>query len=176
MSGGSYEYICNRDSQELAESYGDPLTNMLERLLGLGYANDAATETQGVIDDLAELRALMARIDRRMRPVQQVWRAMEWWDSMDSSEEGFRRALEEWRLARQPKHVIEQRGNRAHCTHCDNEMGWHCSESPDGVCHTFCTDGKIVLLNGDKVDPKPGTDTDADFGECLFCGKSEEDR
>lgn len=176
MSGGSYEYICNRDSRELAESYGDPLTNMLERLLGLGYANDAATETQGVIDDLAELRALMARIDRRMRPIQTVWREMEWWDSNDSGEDAFRRVLEEWRQSLIPRHVAEKRGNRAHCTHCDTEMGWHCPSSPDGVCHTFCTDGKVKLISSVMVDPPPGTDPDADFGECLFCGKSEEDR
>lgn len=176
MSGGSYNYICNRDADELVASHSDDMDSMLTRLQGLGYADDAAAETQGVIDDLAELRRLMARIDRRMRPVQAVWRAMEWWDSLDSSEDGFRRALDEWRLSRKPTHVIEQRGNRAHCTHCDTEMGWHCTASPDGVCHTFCTDGKIVLINGEKVDPKPGTDVDADFGECLFCGKSEEDR
>jgi hypothetical protein len=83
MSGGSYEYLFIKDSAELMERI-DLLSRMSDRLAGLGYAEDAANETEELI---VIIRQAMNRIDVRARRLRDVWRAIEWLDSFDSTEE-----------------------------------------------------------------------------------------
>ena len=94
MSGGSYEYLFVKDVDQLlnAESL---IKAMFERLAGLGYAEDAAKET---FDLLLTLRQFRVRIEVMQGRLSEVWRAIEWWDSGDSGEDGFKEALDSYRL------------------------------------------------------------------------------
>jgi hypothetical protein len=96
MSGGSYNYlgmICYDDLGELLAKDSD-LRDMADRLAGLGYAEDAARETEEL---LTMLRQWRTRAEVRVRRLADVWKAVEWWDSADSSEDGVRKALAKYR-------------------------------------------------------------------------------
>lgn len=96
MSGGSYNYlglICYDDLAELLGKESD-LRDMADRLAGLGYAQDAARETEEL---LTMLRQWRTRAEVRVRRLSDVWKAVEWWDSRDSSEDQVRKALAEYR-------------------------------------------------------------------------------
>ncbi len=93
MSGGSYDYLCHKDAAEML-AMEEQLQRMADRLAGLGYASDAAKETQGL---LLEIRQAKNRIETRADRLNGIWRAIEWWDSHDSSEDDVKQALEEYR-------------------------------------------------------------------------------
>jgi hypothetical protein len=83
MSGGSYNYLCGKDQGSIID-YQDELEKMSNRLAGLGYAVDAAKETEELILIIRQfLNRAGARIDR----LSAVWKAVEWWDSWDWGEE-----------------------------------------------------------------------------------------
>lgn len=54
----------------------------------------AIDEANGKINALEGVERLLGNL---MSPLRPLWRAIEWWDSMDSSEQGFREALSVWR-------------------------------------------------------------------------------
>lgn len=84
MSGGSYNYLYCKDSSQLLSGEADEeLQNMADRLAGLGYANDAAKETQSL---LLLLRQSRNRIESQIERLKDVWHIVEWVDSGDSSE------------------------------------------------------------------------------------------
>ena len=93
MSGGSYDYLCYKDASDLFD-YENQIRSMSDRLAELGYAEDAAKETEELI---LILRQFQNRVNARLERLQPVWRAVEWWDSGDSSEVGVKRALSEYR-------------------------------------------------------------------------------
>jgi len=94
MSGGSYNYLCwARDLEDL-NGKRHALEEMAARLAGLGYAQDAAAET----DELLVLfRQWEIRTSVRASRLADVWKAIEWWDSNDSGEDGVREALTKYR-------------------------------------------------------------------------------
>lgn len=95
MSGGSYDYLCFKDAEELCSSqHQSNLEAMSQRLGGLGYAEDAARETEEL---LLIIRQSMIRIQVRAQRLSEVWRAVEWWDSGDSSEDGLKQSLDRYR-------------------------------------------------------------------------------
>ena len=101
MSGGSYNYlgtICGDDLAELLGKESD-LRSMADRLAGLGYAEDAARETEEL---LVMLRQWRTRAEVRVRRLADVWHAVEWWDSCDTSEDGVRKALAGYRGDSEP--------------------------------------------------------------------------
>lgn len=94
MSGGSYNYLCNTwDLDRLLEHEGD-LEAMSLRLAGLGYAGDAARETEEL---LLLLRQWKNRAEARVERLRGVWKAIEWWDSSDWGEDDVRKALTKYR-------------------------------------------------------------------------------
>lgn len=93
MSGGSYDYLCYADAANLFGRVYD-LTRMAERLAGLPYAVDAATDTY---DLLAILRTQEIRIEAAIRRLSPVWRAVEWWDSCDYGEDQVQKAIAKYR-------------------------------------------------------------------------------
>jgi hypothetical protein len=93
MSGGSYNYLCYKQADDILENLGN-LQDMADRLAGLGYAEDAATETQEL---LLIIRQYQNRINASLKRLTDVWRAVEWWDSSDSGEESVKKALENYR-------------------------------------------------------------------------------
>jgi hypothetical protein len=94
VSGGSYEYICFADEIDRLLNKRDQVERMADRLAALGYAKDAAKETW---DFLLWLRMVEAQFEARHERLSEVWRAVEWWDSGDSGEDGLQAALEEYR-------------------------------------------------------------------------------
>lgn len=102
MSGGSYSYLFTKDS----ESSGDPdrsmsiwdaeeeVERMAARLAGIGYAEDAARETEEL---LLIMRQARVRVQARLDRLSGVWHAVEWWDSGDSGEDGVRAVLGKYR-------------------------------------------------------------------------------
>jgi hypothetical protein len=96
MSGGSYDYLytVTRDDLGDIDSRRGTLREMADRLAGLGYAQDAAAETEEL---LLLLRQWEVRARVRIERLAEVWHAVEWWDSSDSGEDGVRQALAAYR-------------------------------------------------------------------------------
>ncbi|MFJ2110634.1 hypothetical protein ACIOEX_01675 [Streptomyces sp. NPDC087850] len=67
---------------------------MADRLAELGYAQDAAAETEEL---LVMLQQWEIRAQVRAKRLAGVWKAVEWWDSCDSGENGVREALAAYR-------------------------------------------------------------------------------
>ncbi len=93
MSGGSYNYLCHADVEQLFNKIPD-LEDMADRLSALGYASDAARET---MEALLIIRQYEDRVTVISERLQGVWKAVEWWDSCDSDEDGVKTALERYR-------------------------------------------------------------------------------
>ena len=85
-----------------------------------------------------------------------------------------------WDEKKKCKHVAEKHGDVAWCAVCDTDLGWHCPESPDGVCHYFTEeDGKSVSLMNGETTSVPDEDhckSYETYDFCLFCGNPEERR
>jgi hypothetical protein len=95
MSGGSYDYLYIKDIDELLHSHHqENIEGMAARLAGLGYAQDAAEETESV---LLILRQFQVRMQARLNRLSGVWKAVEWWDSCDWNEDSVKEALAEYR-------------------------------------------------------------------------------
>lgn len=94
MSGGSFNYLCHTwDLPELVTKQGD-LADMAQALAALGYAKDAARETEEL---LVILRQWEVQAGVRLDRLREVWKAMEWWRSCDWGEDQFKGALAEYR-------------------------------------------------------------------------------
>ena len=93
MSGGSYNYLYGNSVGSLLDEEVT-IQAMADRLAGLGYADDAAKETQ---DLLLSIRQFKNRIGTMSERLSGVWQTIEWWDSGDSGEETFKKALMEYR-------------------------------------------------------------------------------
>ena len=96
MSGGSYDYLYYKEAGELIGSshHQANIDAMAARLSGLGYAQDAARETEEL---LLILRQVDTRLDVRIERLRGIWRAVEWWDSCDSGEDDVKEALKHYR-------------------------------------------------------------------------------
>lgn len=94
MSGGSYNYLCTVQDLEDLQAHRYGLEEMASRLAGLGYAQDAARETEEL---LLLLRQWEVRATARLERLTEVWRAVEWWDSNDWGEERVSEALAKYR-------------------------------------------------------------------------------
>ena len=95
MSGGAYNYLYRKDEGEiLAGGCDEDLQQMADRLAGLGYANDAARETQEVLLIVRQYRNRLNNYLRRLAP---LWRAVEWVDSGDSTEDWIADELTKYR-------------------------------------------------------------------------------
>ena len=94
MSGGSYNYLFTACDLEDLQSKQNDLSNMADRLAGLGYAQDAARETEEL---LLLFRQWQTRTEVRLKRLADVWHAVEWWDSNDSSEQRVHEALAKYR-------------------------------------------------------------------------------
>lgn len=92
MSGGSYNYLCYKESHDIHEKRSE-LASMRDRLTELGYL-DAAKETESILLILDSFHVrLQARIDR----LSPVWRSVEWCDSGDSDLSEIALAITDYR-------------------------------------------------------------------------------
>lgn len=94
MSGGSYDYLCWAQDLEDINGKRYALREMADRLAGLGYAQDAAAETEEL---LVLLQQWEVRAQVRVKRLSDLWHAVEWWDSNDSGEDDVREALTKYR-------------------------------------------------------------------------------
>ncbi|MGN7137247.1 hypothetical protein [Streptomyces pseudogriseolus] len=94
MSGGAYNYLYEACDLEDLQSKQYALREMADRLAGLGYAQDAAAETEEL---LTLFNQWQVRAHVRLRRLEKVWKAVEWWDSADRTEDAVKAALAEYR-------------------------------------------------------------------------------
>lgn len=92
MSGGSFDYLCDKTAEELFDRE-NTLELMFSALLSAD-AEDAAAETEDLV---AMIRQCRVRIEVRRRRLEKVWHAMEWWRSGDWGESQFKEALAKYR-------------------------------------------------------------------------------
>lgn len=94
MSGGSFNYLCEaRDFDTLVRQSGS-LEEMAAALSALGYAPDAARETEEL---LVQLRQWETRATVRVERLRDVWKAVEWFHSSDWGESRIHEALAAYR-------------------------------------------------------------------------------
>ena len=93
MSGGSFDYLCYKESEDLLQS-DHQLQSMADELARLGYAEDAARETQ---DLLLTIRTMRNRVQTSIDRLSDVWRAIEWWRSGDWGEDQIKEVLARYR-------------------------------------------------------------------------------
>lgn len=95
MSGGSFNYLyCKDSSQLLSGDVDEELQRMADELAKLGYAADAAKETEAL---LLTIRQCRNRIEASRSRLESVWHAMEYWQSNDWGESSLKEALEAYR-------------------------------------------------------------------------------
>ena len=92
MSGGSYNYLCYKESYDIHERI-DELNQMRDRLIELGFT-DAAGETESV---LLMLRSFEVRLQTRINRLKDIWRAVEWMDSGDSGLDSVKKTIDKYR-------------------------------------------------------------------------------
>lgn len=80
MSGGSYNYLCYKESYDIHERK-EELKKMRDRLIELGFT-DVAGETESI---LLMLKSFEVRLQTRIDRLKEVWRSVEWYDSGDSN-------------------------------------------------------------------------------------------
>lgn len=94
MSGGSYNYLCYASDLEDLLAKRSDLAAMADRL-------NTLSDTEDVFGETEDLRLMIIAVERRvsvyLKRLAPVWKAIEWWDSCDWSEETFRKVLAEYR-------------------------------------------------------------------------------
>lgn len=84
MSGGSWNYLCYKDIDELMNgSSTELLQDMVDRLNSAGF-EDVAQDTQGLVEYIKSARI---RIETLFGTLSPVFKAVEWFDSGDWGEE-----------------------------------------------------------------------------------------
>lgn len=91
MSGGSYNYLCFADADDVLGKHRD-LCDMANRLDGL--CPEAAAETRAIFDGPG---SLYAELEARLKRLTDLWKAVEWCDSGDWSQDHLGKAIEEFR-------------------------------------------------------------------------------
>lgn len=94
MSGGSFNYLCCKDAEQLlAGGCSSELVEMRDKLREIG-AIDAAGQTDAIIATIAEARAL---VGIRVEALKEIWKAVEWVESLDWGPERIEKALSKFR-------------------------------------------------------------------------------
>ncbi|MFJ3794948.1 hypothetical protein ACIPSJ_01530 [Streptomyces sp. NPDC090088] len=94
MSGGSYNWLYEIQDLEDLQARQHDLEAMAKRLAGLGYAHDAARETEEL---LVLFRQWQTRAAVRVSRLADLWQAIEYWDSADRTEDAVHTALATYR-------------------------------------------------------------------------------
>lgn len=92
MSGGSYNYLCHKDSESILTN-DDALEFMRDRLISLGYV-DAAKETEYILLIMDQYRV---EVDARLERLNKVFRSVEWMDSGDAGIEELEESIKQYR-------------------------------------------------------------------------------
>lgn len=101
MSGGSYDYLCFKEPEELFARVDD-IELMAQRLLELGF-QDVAGDMQRLAEYCKSARLRVAVLSDMLNS---VMHAVEWYDSGDYGLDNFRKVLEDYR----DKNGLEKEG------------------------------------------------------------------
>lgn len=94
MSGGSFNYLCFKDWDELFGSGSiEEMEKMVSRLIELGY-EDVAKET---LQLKLTIQQSSLRIQTMKERLQDVWKAVEWSDSGDWGNDSVDKAVKKYR-------------------------------------------------------------------------------
>jgi len=93
MSGGPYNNLYLKDLDDLLNQQ-DLVQQMADDLAKLGYAPDAAKETQEFLLTLRQFENRLETMKSRLEP---VWEAYEMWKSGDADEGNLKKILEKYR-------------------------------------------------------------------------------
>lgn len=94
MSGGSYNYLCYKEPEELLCKHNtDYLEEMCELLIKLGY-DDVARDMQRLIE---YCKTAYNRIDVLREQLKDVMHAIEWYESGDYGLDTLRKSIEKYR-------------------------------------------------------------------------------
>lgn len=92
MGGGSFNYLCYRDTEALFNRLSD-LEDMRESLIQYGY-EDIAKDTQRLIEYIKSAECVIGTLKDMLEP---VFHAVEWYESADYSKETMIEILEKYR-------------------------------------------------------------------------------
>ena len=94
MSGGSHNYLCYAEVQELLSGTRiADMEDMEQRLIQLGYV-DVAKDVRRLIE---YCKSAEIRIGVLFEQLDEVFRAVEWYDSADIGKDSLIKRLEEYR-------------------------------------------------------------------------------
>ena len=94
MSGGSFNYLCFKDNEDLFDQTNlNEMDNMASRLVELGF-EDAAKETLNL---KYTIQQSLIRSQVMKERLEGVWKAVEWYDSSDSSLENVEQEIKKYR-------------------------------------------------------------------------------
>lgn len=96
MSGGSFDYLCGKDTESLM-GMDEQLQAMEEELRSLGY-DDVADETKTVREMIEKFKS---DVEQKLEELSKVWKAVEWYTSNDWSKEQVEAAVGDFRLHNQ---------------------------------------------------------------------------
>lgn len=103
MSGGSYNYLYLKGSEDLLDGQGyEELNEMAETLLDMGYEEEAKetfsiqfevkkTRQKGIAKKASQI------LEARVKKIQGVWKAVEWYQSNDSGIGYVQKEIEKYR-------------------------------------------------------------------------------
>lgn len=93
MSGGSFNYLCHKESlSDLSETLYD-LEDMRECLIKYGY-DDIAKDTQRLIE---YIKSAKVRVETLAEMLRDVFHAVEWYENADIGMDSMIRELEKYR-------------------------------------------------------------------------------
>lgn len=127
MSGGSYDYLCDKDAADLM-LYEGRLEEMANRLASMGGAEDVAKDA---FDLLAVVRGQRVRIVAAMDRLRGVFKAVEWVDSADWSADAIKWALLDYRGERKlcdafaPRDGVTAYNDLSRCKNCGFSLREH---------------------------------------------------
>jgi hypothetical protein len=81
MSGGSYNYLCNKNASELRESEDDLLA-MIDKINELGYSI-IATDCKYLLHCINSIKIAESKIHQKMKDLYNVFLSVEWYVSGD---------------------------------------------------------------------------------------------
>lgn len=91
MSGGSYNYLCHAEADNVLSRTGD-LQSMADRLDGV--CPEAAAETRALFDGPWSLKA---ELEKRLARLTDLWHDVEWRDSCDYGDDRITLAVAKFR-------------------------------------------------------------------------------
>lgn len=96
MSGGCYNYLCCKSSLEDIVTEEEYLEQVIKDLIKYDY-KDISNDVNNLLQDIKETRV---RIEEQLERLNQVFKAVEWYESGDYGESNLKEILEQYRSSK----------------------------------------------------------------------------